>query len=151
MLISNLIFLLLNLSKFNLIIFERVVLSKKLSFKFVRNNSEVKKEIELLKSQAEKCRAILLPLSRNPQNLKDKFFDNTTLSNIIKLNFDKFNNRKIKLEINIIPKENEPSVFFKDELMYGLGNIVQNAIQHTNSIVKADIYWNEAQFNWCVE
>ena len=114
--------------------------------KFVRNNSEIKKEIELLKSQAEKCRAILLTLSRNPQNLKDKFFDNTTLSNIIKLNFDKFNNRKIKLEINIIPKGNEPSVFFKDELMYGLGNIIQNAIQHANSIVKADIYWNEAQF-----
>ena len=58
----------------------------------------------------------------------------------------KFNNRKIKLEINIIPKGNEPSVLFKDELMYGLGNIVQNAIQHTNSIVKADIYWNVAQF-----
>ena len=114
--------------------------------KFVRNNSEIKKEIELLKSQAEKCRAILLTLSRNPQNLKDKFFDNTTLSNIIKLNFDKFNNRKIKLEINIIPKGNEPFVFFKDELMYGLGNIIQNAIQHANSIVKADIYWNEAQF-----
>ena len=31
--------------------------------------------------------------------------------------------------------------------MYGLGNIVQNAIQHANLIVKVDIYWNETQFN----
>jgi len=114
--------------------------------KLVKNNSEIKKEIELLKSQAEKCKAILLTLSRNPQNLKDKFFDNTTISNIIKLNFDKFNNRKIQLQINIIPKKNEPLIFFKDELMYGLGNIIQNAIQHANSIVKVDIYWNDAQF-----
>ena len=30
--------------------------------------------------------------------------------------------------------------------MYGLGNIIQNAIQHANSIVKVDIYWNAAQF-----
>jgi len=114
--------------------------------KFVKNNSEIKKEIKLLKSQAEKCRAILLTLSQNPQNLKDKFFDNTTLSNIIKINFDKFNNRKIKLQINIIPNSSEPSVLFKDELMYGLGNIIQNSIQHANSTVTIDIFWNEAQF-----
>jgi len=113
---------------------------------FIKKNNEIKKEIELLKSQAEKCRAILLTLSQNPQNLKDKFFDNTTLSNIIKINFDKFNNRKIKLQINIIPKSSEPSVFFKDELMYGLGNIIQNSIQHANLTVTVDIYWNEAQF-----
>ena len=30
--------------------------------------------------------------------------------------------------------------------MYGLGNIIQNSIQHANSIVKVDIYWNDAQF-----
>jgi len=114
--------------------------------KFVKNSSEIKKEIELLKSQAEKCKAILYTLSRNPQNLKDKFFDHTTISNIIKLNFDKFINRKIQLQINIIPKNNEPLIFFKDELMYGLGNIIQNAIQHANSIVKVDIYWDDAQF-----
>jgi len=114
--------------------------------KFIKQNSEIKKEIQLLKSQAEKCKAILLTLSRNPQNLKDKFFENTTLSNIIKLNFDKFNDRKIKLEINIIPKTDEPPMFFKDELMYGLGNIIQNATQHANSAVKVNIYWDKAEF-----
>ena len=30
--------------------------------------------------------------------------------------------------------------------MYGLGNIIQNAIHHANSIVKVAIYWNEAIF-----
>jgi len=113
---------------------------------FVKNNSTIKKEIELLKSQAEKCKTILLTLSKNPENLKDKFLNNTTLSNIIKLNFDKFNNKKVSLKINLIPKSNEPSVLFKDELMYGLGNIVQNAIQHANSIVQVNIYWNDEQF-----
>ncbi|MDC0057244.1 ActS/PrrB/RegB family redox-sensitive histidine kinase [Alphaproteobacteria bacterium] len=114
--------------------------------KIVKNNSEIKKEIELLKSQAEKCKVILLTLSQNPQNLKDKFFDNTTLSNIIKTNFDKFNNRKVKLQINIVSQKIEPTVSFKDELMYCIGNIIQNAIQHANSIVKVNIYWDNVQF-----
>jgi len=114
--------------------------------RLVKNNSEIKKEIELIKSQAEECKKILLTLSRNPQNLKDKFFDNTTFSNIIELNFNKFNNRKIALQINLISKSNEPSILFKDELMYGLGNIIQNAIQYASSIVRVSIYWNETQF-----
>ena len=33
------------------------------------------KDIELLKSQAERCKEILLRLSKNPQNLKDNFFE----------------------------------------------------------------------------
>ena len=73
-------------------------------------------------------------------NYENKF------SNIVKLNFDKFNYKKIKLQVNIISKYNEPKIILKDELMYGLGNIIQNAIKHANSIVKVDIYWDNTQF-----
>jgi len=108
----------------------------------LKYNREIKNEIELLKSQADRCKDILLRLSKNPQNLRDNFFNKSTLSNLIKMNFDKFNNRNIKLEIIVDSKEAEPIIMFKDELMYGIGNIIQNAIKYSNTRVDIFISWN---------
>ena len=106
----------------------------------VKNNHNIKEEIDLLKLQADRCKNILLTLSKNPENLKDSFFDKTTLSNLIKQNFDKFNDKDIRLKMNLISNEKEPLILFKDELLYGIGNIIQNAIQHAVHILIADIY-----------
>ena len=109
----------------------------------VNNNINISKEIDLLKSQAERCKNILLTLSKNPENLKDNFFDKGTLSSLIKINFDKFNSRKINLIIKIMKNNEEPKIFFKDELIYGIGNIIQNSIQHATSNIVADIIWTD--------
>ena len=107
------------------------------------NNNEIKKEIDLIKSQVERCKEILLKLSQNPQNLKDNFFDKITLSNLIKINFDKFNRAtKVKLTINLLSEGSEPSILYKDELMYGIGNIIQNAVQYSKKMVLANISWD---------
>ena len=109
----------------------------------VKRNLDIKKEIDLLKSQADRCRNILLTLSKNPENLKDSFFDKTTISNLIKLNFDKFNDKNIELKLNLITNQEEPLILFKDELLYGIGNIIQNAIQHAVFFLLIDISWNK--------
>ena len=114
----------------------------------VRNNINIKKEIDLLKSQADRCKNILLTLSKNPENLKNNFFDKGTISSIIKISFDKFNyDKKIILEIKLIPNDNEPLLLLKDELIYAFGNIVQNAIQHSEVKVRVEILWNDIAFN----
>jgi len=128
-----------------------LVLDDLMNEEILKKNTNIKNEIKLLKSQAEKCKQILLSLSKNPQNMKDNFFDKTTLSNIIKLNFDKFNDKNIKLIINIITKENEPLISFKDELMYGIGNIIQNAIQHAQKIVEIDIIWENQNLDLIIK
>ena len=117
------------------------------SNEFVYKSSKIKKEVDLLKSQAERCKNILLKLSENPQNLKDDFFNETMLSDIIKINFDKFNNKNIKLNIRILIKDTEPKILFKDELMYGIGNIIQNAIQHSNKEIRVNISWSNLYIN----
>ena len=112
----------------------------------VKKNYGIKKEVDLLKSQADRCRNILLTLSKNPENLKDNFFDKTTISNLVKINFDKFNNRKINLKINLISNQDEPLILFKDELVYALGNIIHNAIQHAKFKIIINISWNQKEF-----
>ena len=114
--------------------------------KDVNNNIEIKKEIELLKSQTDRCRNILLTLSKNPQDLNDSFLNKTTVSNLIKVSFNKFNRKNIKLIVNIKDKNNEPTIFYKDEIVYALGNIIQNSIQHSKNEVLIEINWNEKDF-----
>ena len=128
-----------------------LVLSDLRNEESVKKNYEIKKEIDLLKSQADRCRNILLTLSKNPENLKDSFLEKTTISNLIKLNFDKFNNKNIKLKLNLISSQEEPLILFKDELLYGIGNIIQNAIQHAGFILIINISWDNDYFVIIVE
>ena len=114
-----------------------LVLNDLIKEKVFLNNRELMKDIILLKSQAERCKDILLSLSKNPQNLKDNFFEKIKVIDLLKLNFDKFNDNKI---LNLIFKnfDDEAKILFKDEINYALGNIIQNAIIY--SISKVDIY-----------
>ncbi len=114
-----------------------LVLNDLIKEKVFLKNSSLMKDIILLKSQAERCREILLRLSKNPQNLKDNFFEKIKIIDLIKLNFDKFNdNKRLNIVYNNFNKENE--IFFKDEINYSLGNIIQNAIIYTKS--KVDVF-----------
>ena len=101
---------------------------------FIKNNF-LMKDIELLKSQADRCKKILLKLSKNPNNLKDNFFEQIKIIDLIKLNFDKFNDDKILIiSYNNFNKENK--ILFKDEINYALGNIIQNSILYSKNKIK---------------
>ena len=106
-------------------------------------NNNLKSEILLLETQANRCKEILFNLSKNPQKLKDTFLQQTTTSNLIDLNIEKFfNNKKNKIKIKIFKEKNEPLINYSDEIMYGLGNIIQNATEHARNIIDVNILWN---------
>ena len=109
--------------------------------KIIRDN--LKSEILLLETQANRCKKILFNLSKNPQKLKDTFLQKTTASKLIDLNIEKFiNNKKNKIKIKIFKEKNEPLINYSDEIMYGLGNIIQNAIEHAKRKIDVNISWN---------
>jgi two-component system sensor histidine kinase RegB len=112
-----------------------LVLNDLLKEKVLVTNSVLISDIELLKSQAERCKEILLRLSKNPQNLKDNFFEKIRIIDLIKLNFEKFNDNK-KLILNNDDFNRESKIYFKDEVNYALGNIIQNAIIFSKHEIK---------------
>ena len=114
-----------------------LVINDLIKEKIFLKNPNLMKEIELLKSQAERCKEILLRLSKNPQNLKDNFLKKVKISDIVKINFEKFNTNKI-LKINT-NNHIEKEIIFKDEIMYALGNLIQNAIIYSKKFVFVDI------------
>ena len=118
-----------------------LILNDLLKEKKLIQDKDIIKDIELLKSQAERCRSILQKLSKNPLKLKDNFLEKVKISDLIKINFDKFNKKK-SLKIILDSDVNEPEIIFKDEIMYALGNIVQNAIFYSSSVVLAELKYN---------
>ena len=119
-----------------------LILNDLLKEKKLVEDKNIVKDIILLKSQAERCKEILKRLSSNPQKLKDKFLDKVRITDLIKINFEKFNKNK-KLDIKLIPINNEPKIIYKDEIMYALGNIIQNAIIYSNDVITAKINYSE--------
>ena len=56
--------------------------------------------------------------------------------------FDKFNkNKNLSLKIN--PSESEPEIIYKDEIMYALGNIIQNAIFYSKHTTKVELKYEK--------
>ena len=104
------------------------------------------KDLKLLKSQAERCKDILLSLSKNPHLLKDNFFEKIKIADLIKLNFEKFNSKK-KLVVNFEKTNSDIAIIYKDEINYALSNILQNAIQHAKKEVSVTIMKNLDEFS----
>ena len=118
-----------------------LIINDLLKEKILIDNKNIAKDIILLKSQAERCREILQRFSKNPLKLKDKFLEKVKITDLIKINFEKFNKNK-KLIIKKTPVDDEPEIIFKDEIMYALGNIIQNAVLYSKTNVTAELNYN---------
>ena len=76
--------------------------------------------------------------------MQDQFFKKTTVSNLIDLNLEKFLKNKTYLNIKMNKKniDDEPFINFSDEIMYGIGNIIQNSVDHAKKQIDINISWN---------
>ncbi len=119
-----------------------LILNDLLKDKKINQDQDVIKDILLLKSQADRCKEILQKLSQNPLKLKDKFLNKVKITDLIKINFEKFNKNK---ELKIIEslKDDEREIIFKDEIMYSLGNIIQNAILYCKKTVSVELEYSQ--------
>ena len=117
-----------------------LILNDLLKEKKLIEDKNIAKDIILLKSQAERCKEILQTFSKNPLKMKDKFLEKVKITDLIKINFEKFNKNK-KLDLELKPIVDEPEIIYRDEIMYALGNIIQNAIFYSNESVSIKIYY----------
>tara|TARA_B100000989_G_scaffold237893_1_gene184803 strand:- start:402 stop:1631 length:1230 start_codon:yes stop_codon:yes gene_type:complete len=115
-----------------------LILNDLLKEKKLIEDKNIANDIILLKSQAERCKEILQRFSKNPLKLKDKFLEKVKISDLIKINFEKFNKNK-KLILHIHPSNSESEIIYKDEIMYALGNIIQNAIFYSTENITVNL------------
>ncbi len=102
-----------------------------------KNNKELKKDVELLQSQVDRCNEILKKLSLNPV-VEDDFIDkNITLNNYIKEIVNSFKEISDKnFIINTEQNYNSFEISKLIEVVYGIRNFIGNA----NKFAKKNIY-----------
>ena len=103
------------------------------------NNHKIKKDLDLLFSQSNRCREILKKLSLNP-NIKDDFFDNNLslndYTNEIVRSYKEIS--KKEFIINLERYKNPITTNKSIEIMYGLRNFIGNANKFSKK--KVDIF-----------
>ena len=120
-----------------------LILNDLLKEKKLIEDKNISKDILLLKSQADRCKEILQRFSKTPLKLKDNFLEKVKISDLIKINFDKFNKNK-KLALDFKSSDPEPEIIYRDEIMYALGNIIQNAIFYSISVTNVELNYQKS-------
>jgi two-component system, sensor histidine kinase RegB len=109
--------------------------------------SEHRADAELLVSQSDRCREILAELSRKPEQDKDHF-NVLPAGLLVELAAAPHARPHVALRIEFAPDPAEPRdpvLPRRPEIMHGLGNLLQNAIEFAREEVKVLIAWTRGE------
>lgn len=101
-------------------------------------------DIHLLRDQSDRCRAILRRIASLGSG--DAPFDRLKLSHLLDEVAEPHRNFGIKIGVNLPDdKSTEPVIARNPGILYGLGNIVENAVDFAKQEVKIDADWSGDQ------
>ncbi len=104
-------------------------------------------DAELLVSQSQRCRDILAELSRRPDQKKDHF-NMLPAGLLVDLAAAPHSRPHVVVRIELQPDPAEPQdplMPRRPEIMHGLGNLLQNAIEFSREEVKVTIAWTRSE------
>lgn len=100
-------------------------------------DSPFAEDVALIQSQCERCRGILAELARKPEDAEESPFNRLPLEQLVEAAAAAHRMPGIRLEISSIatPGSEPPILRRTPEIMHGLGNILQNAMQFATTAV----------------
>jgi two-component system, sensor histidine kinase RegB len=103
-------------------------------------------DASLLLSQTERCRRILAELSRQPEHDGGSPYDRLPISALVEAAGTLHEHEGVKLIFATAgqPGPEEPLVRRSPEIMHGLNNLVQNAVQFARREVSVTTFWDKA-------
>ncbi|HLI10986.1 MAG TPA: ActS/PrrB/RegB family redox-sensitive histidine kinase [Alphaproteobacteria bacterium] len=110
-------------------------------------NSPLREDVELLISQSARCRDILAELGRTPEAEEGGLFARLPLSAIVDSAATPYRSGAIRVVLDAAPAEGapedspEPMVKRSPEIVHGLGNLIQNAVQFAREEVVVRQRW----------
>ena len=108
-------------------------------------DSPLLEDLQLMRGQAERCREILQKLTRRPTD-QDPMHLHVTLRQIVDEAAEPHRNGVVKITYEVAPNEvavnkAEPQGERNPGLIYGLGNIIENAVDFADTEVKIRANW----------
>jgi len=103
-------------------------------------DSPFAEDVALIQSQCERCRAILAELARKPEDAEESPFNRLPLDQLIEAAAAPHRMPGIRLDIrnSAAPGIEMPILRRTTEIMHGLGNILQNAMQFATTAVRVE-------------
>ncbi|MDB5395125.1 MAG: histidine kinase [Rhodospirillales bacterium] len=100
-------------------------------------DSPFAEDVALIQSQCERCRSILAELARKPEDAEESPFNRLPLEQLVEAAATPHRMPGIRLEISTVaaPGTEPPILRRTPEIMHGLGNILQNAMQFATTAV----------------
>ena len=100
----------------------------------------------LLLSQSERCRKILAELAQQPEEDGGSPYTRLPISALVEAAAAPYRNQGVRLIIATAgePAGEEPLVRRSPEIMHGLNNLVQNAVQFAAREISITIFWDAA-------
>ncbi len=111
--------------------------------------SSVKEDAGLLVEEADRCRTILTEISRSKKLDDGVSYNHLPMASIIDLAIERHAlNYDCPVLVTLYPPEgqgeqDQPMFARQPELVHGLGNLVQNALQHAEQQVWVGLSWTE--------
>jgi two-component system, sensor histidine kinase RegB len=106
----------------------------------IEANSPHADDIRLLREQAQRCRDILTKLT---QLSTGEPFDRMPLPALIEEVVAPHRNFGIDIEVALSPKSDTPMGARNPAVLYGLGNLLENAVDYAQARVEVTADWNE--------
>lgn len=107
------------------------------------SDSPLLEDAELIVSQGDRCRDILIDLSRSMKEDPSQSQETLPLSALIEHAGSPHKLPYIGLVIQKESPDPEPHFYVTPDLVHGLGNILQNAFQFATSTVRVTLRWNK--------
>jgi two-component system, sensor histidine kinase RegB len=107
-------------------------------------DSPYAEDAALLLSQSERCRHILAELARQPEEDGGLPYSSLPISALVEASGALYRDPRIRLIFATTgePAEDEPRVQRSPEIMHGLNNLIQNAVQFARHEVSVTIFWD---------
>ncbi len=112
---------------------------------------ELSEDITLLRTQAERCRDILRKLTRSPTE-QDPHHVSLPVTQLLQEAAGPYASSQVRIRFSSAPREaaastdrREPIGERRPGLIYGLGNIIENAVDFADSSVDISAAWDERE------
>lgn len=115
---------------------------------------DIVEDIQLLRSQAERCRDILRQLAQSPGKQDDPHHVSLPVTQLMQEAAQRHEAKDVEIEIsarpidgtaNSVGKLTEPIAARRPGVIFGLGNIIENAVDFARSRVNIDARWDERE------
>ncbi|MCP5431644.1 MAG: ActS/PrrB/RegB family redox-sensitive histidine kinase [Alphaproteobacteria bacterium] len=108
---------------------------------------EEAEDLSLIREQTQRCREILSRLARHSET-EDAHYSRLSLGSLLDEVADPHRDFDVPIEVRMLAGEGagpEPDVWRRPEILYGLGNIVENAVDFARGHVRISARWDPSE------